>query len=150
MSKGSGIIVALVIIVLIGFGAWVFLWDGVSEVNDVATNEEEVTGETDVGEADETDEVDPEVDHEVVHDGSGFNPESLTINTGETVGFVNESNDAIWPASDVHPQHAELPEFDAERSIEPGETYTHTFEEEGEWGYHNHRNPSITGTIIVE
>lgn len=105
------------------------------------------------------------VSHTVEINSSGFVPETLTISAGETVTFVNNLHlSSSWPASAVHPTHriypgsdigkcgtTEEPEiFDACRGLEPGETYSFTFNEEGKWRYHDHFNPSTTGTIIVQ
>ena len=55
----------------------------------------------------------------------------------------------MWVASDVHPTHDELPGFDQLEGVEAGNDYSFTFEEVGEWTYHNHLVPTDTGTIVV-
>lgn len=80
----------------------------------------------------------------------GFDPPSLTVSSGTTVTFENDSSDDSWPASDVHPTHQLYPGFDAEKPLLPGETYEFTFTKTGSWGYHNHLEPDVTGTIVVE
>lgn len=89
-------------------------------------------------------------DHMVVFDDNGYNPSELTINAGETVEFVNQSSTRNWTASDPHPSHTDLPGFDARNGVEPGQSYQFTFDETGEWGYHDHLNSSIRGVIIVQ
>lgn len=89
---------------------------------------------------------------------NGFDPNSLTINQGDTVIFMNNSSRAFWPASDIHPTHGSYPEkggcigsaFDACSSIEPNQTYSFTFNEKGTWGFHNHLRANYTGVIIVK
>lgn len=56
----------------------------------------------------------------------------------------------MWVASDPHPQHSDLPEFDSLKAIPQGESYLYTFTQKGTWGYHDHLNPSALGTIVVE
>jgi plastocyanin len=89
---------------------------------------------------------------------SGFNPNSLAIEVGETVTFVNRDSRTHWPASNNHPTHTIYPEpggcissaFDACKGLAQGETFSFTFNIKGTWGFHDHLNPSLTGTITVE
>lgn len=96
---------------------------------------------------------------------NGFAPETLTIRQGESVVFVNtDSEGAHWPASNNHPTHTNYPDsgiekcgtdeasdiFDACHGLEQGETYHFAFNEVGTWEYHDHLNPFLTGTIVVE
>lgn len=89
-------------------------------------------------------------DHSIVLTEGGYSPEIITIQQGETVAFENRTSIAHVPASDPHPTHSDLPEFDAVEPVAPGDVYTFTFTQVGEWGYHDHLNPSLTGTIVVE
>lgn len=84
------------------------------------------------------------------YDGSSFTPSTLTIRQGDTVTFVNGSSTLVWPASDDHPVHDDLSGFDALEGLAEGEEYSFTFNEAGEWGYHNHLASTEGGTIIVE
>ncbi|MEK7203532.1 MAG: hypothetical protein AAB627_00435 [Patescibacteria group bacterium] len=89
---------------------------------------------------------------------SGFVPSNITINIGETVKFVNQSNLARWPASGIHPTHDLYPEkggcissaFDACHGLAKGEIFSFTFTFKGTWPYHDHLAPSLKGTIIVQ
>ena len=81
---------------------------------------------------------------------SGFSPQTLEINQGDTVTWTNKKSSDSWPASAVHPTHDVYPEFDANRGLKTGETYSFTFERVGNWKYHDHLNPSVTGTIVVK
>jgi plastocyanin len=56
----------------------------------------------------------------------------------------------MWVASDPHPIHTDYSAFDAKQGIAPGDTYSFTFTKTGNWGFHNHLNPSATGTITVQ
>lgn len=89
----------------------------------------------------------------------GFTPAQVEITKGQTVRFVNNSNRDMWPASAFHPTHTIYPEktgsdclgssFDACEGIPPGESWPFTFNEVGEWRYHDHLNASRSGTVIV-
>ncbi len=81
---------------------------------------------------------------------AGFDPQTITINSGDTVRFTNQADATAWPASDPHPTHTDYPGFDAKQSLSKGQTYSFTFTRIGTWGYHNHLNPSMKGTIIVK
>lgn len=100
----------------------------------------------------------------VIYDGNSYQPATLKIKLGETVTFVNRSNRAMWPASDVHPTHTlyddtslsehcpnpDNTSFDACQGIQPGGSWSFIFKKKGSWKYHDHLNPSATGVIIVE
>lgn len=79
-----------------------------------------------------------------------FSPSVLRVKAGTTVTFHNDSNDSLWIASNPHPAHTDLSGFDSKASIEMGGDFSFTFDRLGTFGYHNHLNPSFTGTIIVE
>lgn len=55
----------------------------------------------------------------------------------------------MWVASDPHPTHTGLSGFDSGRGYGEGENYSFTFNEPGNWGFHNHLNSGDTGKIIV-
>lgn len=80
----------------------------------------------------------------------GFEPRDLTIKTGETIVFVNNDSQDHWPASDPHPTHSILPEFDAKKPLKSGETFKFKFEQAGRWPCHDHLNPSLRCLIVVE
>jgi len=98
---------------------------------------------------------------EVDYTNSGFSPTSVSINLGDTVNFVNKSSESMWIGSNNHPSHTlysgttlreHCPDtagtaFD---QCGTGDTYSFTFEKVGTWGYHNHRDASMLGTIIVK
>ena len=100
----------------------------------------------------------------VFQDGK-YSPADVTINKGERVTFMNESDSAFWPATNLHPRHTGYPGsdmakcesedaagniFDACEPIEPGGQYGFVFHELGEWPYHDHLRPSAGGTITVK
>lgn len=111
-----------------------------------------------------TEEVRSETSPIVVYTNSGYSPNSLRIKAGTTVVFKNESSLAMWPASAFHPTHtaysgSSLTEhcpdtngtaLDACTGIQPGSSWSFTFNKKGSWRYHDHLNPAYVGTIIVE
>jgi plastocyanin len=99
----------------------------------------------------------------IVMKADSFEPANLTIQKGTKVIFKNEDSTERWPASAMHPTHTRYPGsgidkcgtaeekniFDACRGMAPGKEYSFTFNEVGDWSYHDHLNPSIFGKIIV-
>lgn len=119
--------------------------------------------ETTVNDTVEAEEMEEE--YVVKYTESGYSPSSIAIEAGETVTFVNNSSRAMWTASAVHPSHriysgtslsehcgssAENTSFDACKGVQPGDSWSFTFDKIGSWKYHNHLSPSHTGTIVVE
>ena len=95
---------------------------------------------------------------------TGFVPQMITVKKGSTVNFVNKtSGGQTWPASAKHPTHTVYPGsniekcgtpeeegiFDACSGMNPGENFSFTFNEAGEWGFHDHLDATKSGKIIV-
>ena len=75
----------------------------------------------------------------MVYRNRSFSPDRLVVGPGDIVAFVNESDTAMWPASNIHPTHEILSEFDAGNLVAPG----------GFWRYHNHLLFSSSGLVVV-
>ena len=88
--------------------------------------------------------------HEIVLGENGFTPNEITIKPGDSIKFTTELNEPFWPASNLHPTHGIYPEFDPQRPIEATSSWTFQFLKLGIWKYHDHLNPYLRGTIIVE
>lgn len=86
----------------------------------------------------------------VTYDGSKFMPAKVTVKPGTKVNFVNQSSGPMWVASDPHPVHTDFSALDAHKGYIQGQTYSFTFDQEGEYGYHNHLNSVASGTVVVE
>lgn len=96
---------------------------------------------------------------------NGFSPASVTVPVGTKVTFENRSSEAMWVASNPHPSHtgydgtsrdthcaagySGAASFDECAMGETGATYSFTFTKSGTWGYHNHADHAMTGTVIV-
>lgn len=161
-------IIALVVIAVIFFVLWRFvapaevMAPAAEENNDQETSvtENSPSGqfiqqapendpeETQEEETEETTEPDSEVTISITD--TGFKPETVTVPLGTKVTFVNNGQALHWPASDNHPTHDILPEFDSKKGISTGDTYSYTFNKGGTWEYHDHLNAQFGGTIVVE
>ena len=85
----------------------------------------------------------------ITYTDSGFSPAQVNVKVGDTVTFKNDSKASVQVNSAPHPAHTQFPELNI-GSIAPGESKTVTFTTAGTKKYHNHLNPSQTGTIVVE
>lgn len=151
----NGLITFLVIVVLAvaGWAVWVSFNEepGIEDTTNTGTTNTDTTNQQSQQPQDVSDEAtEPQAENTVTYDGSSFSPSTITVSPGTTVTFVNGSGSMMWVASDEHPSHQELPDFDANRGYGRGGEYSHTFEQTGSWDYHNHLNPSHTGTVVVE
>lgn len=142
MNKAVIVVIALVIL---GAGGWLVasqLGNGETSPQPSGTESQETTApaqeEEPAEEAEET--------AVVTYTDSGFSPQTIRVQRGTTVTWTNESSRAMWVASDVHPTHEELPAFD---QLGSGQSYSFTFEQTGEWEYHDHLFASHLGTVIV-
>ncbi len=84
---------------------------------------------------------------------TGFVPNTLTIKVNDRVIFINKDTVPHWPASAVHPTHCEYKGcgvFDARKGLAPNEPYSMVFDLAGNWKYHDHLDPGMTGTIVVQ
>ena len=88
----------------------------------------------------------------------------LTIKVGDTVTWKNQSTQANWVGSAMHPNHilysgttlqehcpdVDNSDFDQCQADKNGDSWSFTFKKAGTWGYHNHMNVKHFGKIIVE
>lgn len=86
----------------------------------------------------------------VVLTDEGFVPQSIRIQEGTTVTFTTTRKNEFWPASNPHPSHFIYSGFDPREPIQPGNSWSYTFERVGVHGYHDHIRSYFTGIIYVE
>lgn len=92
--------------------------------------------------ADDIEDIDTQADEtidasvEIIN--NQFIPETLEVNVGDTVEWVNLD-------STTHTITA----FGIERDLLPGEGYTYTFDQVGTYNYESVTNPGMIGTIVV-
>lgn len=106
---------------------------------------------TETGSAKETKGVTAPVKGAVVtYDVNGFSPKTITIKKGETVVFQNKTGKPASVASNDHPTHLLYPEFDQYKTDQRGkDEFRFTFKKVGTWGYHDHLNATVGGTVVV-
>ncbi|MBI2334342.1 cupredoxin domain-containing protein [Candidatus Daviesbacteria bacterium] len=81
---------------------------------------------------------------------SGFEPQTITIKAGESVTWVNENTVSHQVNSAVHPTHQVYPSLNTIGLLQAGESKSLVFPEAGSFKYHDHLNPSLTGSVVVE
>ncbi len=81
--------------------------------------------------------------------GAGFSPAGITIKAGESVTWKNTDSENHTVNSAPHPIHTTYPPLNL-NLIKPGEEKSLTFPTAGTYKYHDHLNPSLTGSVTVE
>ncbi|OGD66184.1 hypothetical protein A2Z61_00580 [Candidatus Campbellbacteria bacterium RIFCSPLOWO2_02_35_12] len=149
-------IIAIIIIIIIIIFGFFLIRDGsdntqinIENEQSVRTIEKDNPADTEVSNATTDIDTTAEVIF-VTYGDEGFAPREIAVTKGQTVRFINKGSDNMWVASDTHPTHTVLPEFDSKKSLGNGENYEFTFIKIGEWNYHNHIKPNSIGTIIVK
>lgn len=79
----------------------------------------------------------------------GFTPKDITIKAGESVTWINNDTTMHTVNSNPHPVHTDYPPLNL-GLIKPGEQKSLTFPKAGKYGYHDHLNPSLLGTVTVQ
>ena len=83
----------------------------------------------------------------ITYTDAGFSPSAITIKSGESITFRNESNAAMWVKSDVE---AGSGGFDAGVSVNKGGMYTFKFTNSGTWSFYNSVTPANKGSVTVQ
>lgn len=80
---------------------------------------------------------------------AGFSPKEVTIKIGDSISWVNNDSTDHSVNSAVHPTHQLYPSLNL-GLIKPGASKSLIFPKAGIYKYHDHLNPSLTGTVIVQ
>jgi plastocyanin len=80
---------------------------------------------------------------------SGFEPKDITIKAGATVVWTNKSGEPATINSANHPTHLLYPFLNLGEFAD-GASLQVVVEKAGSYSYHNHLNPSETGTITAQ
>lgn len=80
---------------------------------------------------------------------TGFSPQTVTIKAGDSVTWMNDDTAMHNVSSAPHPTHTAYPPLNL-GNIAPGSSKSLTFPTAGTYKYHDHLNPSLTGSVIVE
>lgn len=80
---------------------------------------------------------------------SGFSLKDSTIKAGDTVSWMNSDTIDHTVNSAPHPTHTAYPPLNLD-NLKPGETKSLMFPTSGTYKYHDHLNPSLTGSVTVQ
>jgi plastocyanin len=80
---------------------------------------------------------------------SGFEPKDLKIKVGAQVVWTNKSGKTVTVNSDNHPTNLLWPFLNL-GAFDNGQSVSTTFAKSGKYTYHNHFDPSQTGSVTVE
>ena len=78
-----------------------------------------------------------------------FTPAVLTVGVGDNVTWVNRDSYKRKVASDPHPTGAALPDL-ISSDLSQNESFSFSFTNSGEWGYHDYLNPIKKGKVVVQ
>lgn len=80
---------------------------------------------------------------------TGFTPQNLTVKAGNTVTWMNGDTVDHIVNSAVHPTHQVYPPLNL-GVIKSGDKTSLSFPTAGTYKYHDHLNPSATGSVTVQ
>jgi len=136
------ILIALIGVVIIGIAVFSFIRFRNTPINSPTTTNpvqnQENTGQKSI------------VEEQVITlTTSGFSPKSLSVKPGTKVVFLNKSGKSASINSANHPDHLLYPPLNL-GEVDNNQSVQLLFENTGTYAYHDHYNPTATGTITVE
>lgn len=146
MSKKATIWVIILLILVAAGGAWTYFATKPSETTPDAKTDTSTNNESNSPPV--NDETGQETAATITATNDGFTPSMVTIKKGQSIKVVNDSSSPIEFSSADHPTHLQDPELNM-NELQPGESGTITPKNVGTHGYHDHQNPTHTGTIVV-
>lgn len=82
---------------------------------------------------------------EVTINGTALEPQDVSIKKGQSVMWTNQGDSAHQLTSD------DLPDFSTDEAINPGESFSYTFDDPGTFHYYDPAQPTrLKGTVTVE
>lgn len=89
-----------------------------------------------------------ETTQEIIVTDQGFNPKTVSVKKGTRIIWINNSKNKVTVNSDDHPTHTKSPVLNL-GEFDPSTNLQLILDKPGTYTYHNHLEPSMTGTIIV-
>jgi plastocyanin len=137
-------LIIIVIIVVLGIGAFVLFKKPTNKNNNQTANNSTSNTSSNSSNSSST-----AAAATITYSDSGYSPATITVKSGDTVAIKNTSSHEVQFDSDPHPVHTDDTDLNA-GLVEPGQTKTFTVTQKGTFGYHNHLDPSQTGTIVIQ
>ena len=126
------LLVIVIIITLVG-GGWYYSVSQTSNPQPASSKEDENIANADV-----------------TITKNGFVPVTIKVKRNTQITWTNQDTDNHQVASDPHPTHTGLPDFDSLEPLKQNDSYSFIFENTGSFTYHDHLNPLVKGTVVVE
>ena len=152
MKRSNSLGIVIVVVVLIALGFLIFGRGSENKSND-STNTQ--TSQPAPNSADSNASATPAAGttqstaNTITYDGSGFSPAKITVKSGDSVTIKNTSSSDVQFKSDPHPVHTDNQDLNV-GDVPGGQSQTFTVTKKGTFGFHNHLDPSQTGTIVVQ
>lgn len=155
MSKN--IWIGLIVIIALILAGWYFIQSQQPQPTAPATQvQPETTPATTSASPSETEEMKQKMKQKMKQNktvvnitSTGFSPANITINVGDSVIWRNGDSANHNVNSAPHPSHTTYSPLNL-GVIKPGESKSLTFPTVGTYKYHDHPNPSLTGSVTVE
>jgi plastocyanin len=144
-KMNSKLLIIVIITLIVALGAFTFL-------GNKKTNPTTSTRQPEPIKSQQTTSAETETNKQVTNvilGGSSFVPKDIAVKAGARVVWINKSGKAATVNSDDHPTHRLYPFLNL-GEFANATTVQVVVEKPGKYSYHNHLNPSETGTITVE
>lgn len=141
------IVIASVVVLALIVGGWFLTRPKQTMAPEVITQDTQVPVSTQSATA--TDEAMVKEKVMVTISPQGFSPKDITVKVGDSITWTNGDSANHTVSSDNHPVHTLYPFLNLGK-IMPAETKSVMFEKAGKYTYHDHLNPSNTGSVTVE
>lgn len=150
MSK-SAVITVVIVIALLLLGGWSFISSQKPPVPQTPSVSQTPVPQPTSQATDEAEISSEEVDEALLVEitSKGFDPKEIKIKAGQTVTWMNTDTAVHTVNSAIHPTHQVYPRLNLD-NIQPGAKKSLSFPDTGTYKYHDHLNPSLTGSITVE
>jgi plastocyanin len=136
MKRGALIIILVILVVIVGgLLLWYF-----TKGNQIITNINNTNSELSL--------LVPPKNTVWIVDGN-FTPAVITVTIGDKITWVNKDTYHRKVASDPHPSGTILPEL-VSSDLNQNDSFTFSFTNQGEWGYHDYLNPLKKGKVVVQ
>ena len=145
----KAIIAVIILAVLVGGAFALMSGSDKTDTPQIETTTPVISPNTDANDTSDSPNTPTSSEVTITYSGNSFSPATLTVKAGTTVTIVNESSSQMQFSSNDHPVHSDNPELNA-AAIGAGQSTTITPSSTGTWGYHDHLNESVTGTLVVE
>jgi len=86
----------------------------------------------------------------VSYKASGFEPQRITIKSGNVVRFINETTGSMWVTGATAPANASINEFNQGRSVGKNGVFDYTFNRKGTFVYYDTNYKTHVGVVSVE